>query len=273
METITVTLANGRQVAFNVASPNHGQAFFLLGVRKSGSSMINAVCESLAQHNGIHYVDVAGTFFKENVTTNTWNRSPEVNRLLRAGNLYGGFREFPLGFLSSEVFRRSKKVLLVRDPRDALVSEYFSNAFSHSIPTQAEGNDEVTQQMSQMRESALVTPINEYVLDMAIHMNKTLLEYSMILEDDSILVFRYESVILNKRKLIQQICSHFGWKCTDQLVADILLGVDLFPKTEDPKSFVRRVLPGDHVRKLLPDTIARLDQILRPSMCLLGYEH
>ena len=55
------------------------------------------------------------------------------------GRVYGGFRSMPLVFAQSELYRRSRKILLVRDPRDALVSEYFSLAYSHGLP-EAEGD-------------------------------------------------------------------------------------------------------------------------------------
>jgi hypothetical protein len=43
------------------------------------------------------------------------------------------------------------------------------------------------------------------------------------------------------------------------------------PDEERPTEFVRRVSPGDHIDKLSPATIARLNELLRQPMDLLGY--
>jgi hypothetical protein len=48
------------------------------------------------------------------------------------GYLYSSFGGYPVGVPQ---FERYKVILVVRDPRDLLVSRYFSIAYSHSVPT------------------------------------------------------------------------------------------------------------------------------------------
>src|SRR5581483_992537 len=107
------------------------------------------------------------------------------------GNVYGGFRNYPSGFEQNRFFREGKKVLLVRDPRDALVSEYFSSAYSHSLPSTG-GEDGAKADLLNQRRQALATPIEESVLEHAKSMRRTVAEYLPLARDPNTLVLRYE---------------------------------------------------------------------------------
>ena len=266
-----ITLANGQEASFAIADREDRPSFFLLGVKKSGSSIYNRMSFALARFNRYTPVDVAGTFFKQNVTTKSWINDPAVERLLAGGNLYGGFRNFPVALATTEFFSKCKKALLVRDPRDALVSEYFSLAYSHSIPEPSAQGNEVTLAMEKARHNMLQRDINDFVRKAAPGFNKILLQYAILLKDPSELVMKYEDVILNKRVLIQKLCSHFQWQVTEAQIAKILAWADVVPNTEDKKAFIRKVLPGDHAEKLNGETIHALNVALQSSMNAFGY--
>jgi len=267
-----IVLAGGRSIAFDIArNPDQG-AFFVLAVRKSGSTILNNIVRALAQFNGLHFVDVAGTFFEHNVMVGDWRRSAAINELIAGGNVYGGFRNMPFAFAANLQFRSSKKLLLVRDPRDALVSEYFTNAFSHPIPPPSPEGDEVTRLMARQREQALSLGIDAYMRTRKPNeMNETMLDFADLLDDPNLALLRYEDVILNKTGLIATICAHFGWTAHPDVVENILSWADVVPEQEDPTAFIRKVIPGDHRVKLSAATIAHLDMILEPSMERFGY--
>src|SRR4051812_37859857 len=94
MEVI-IELASRESVTFFVDDEGAGRAFFILGIRKCGSTLLNRVCKALAVHNSVNYVDVAGTFFKHNINAAQWVMDPAVCAMLRPGNAYGGFRNMP----------------------------------------------------------------------------------------------------------------------------------------------------------------------------------
>src|SRR5262245_12809956 len=121
-------------VRFAVEPCGANPPLFVLSVRKSGSTMLNNACRRLALHNNRSYVNVPETMFDHNIVVSEWIGDPALADLVLPGNVYGGFRNFPLALADRDVFHASRKVVLVRDPRDALVSEYFSNAFTHPIP-------------------------------------------------------------------------------------------------------------------------------------------
>lgn len=271
MRNCNITLANGQEASFTIADRQDRPSFFALGIKKSGSSIYNRISFALARFNRYTPVDVAGTFFKQNITIESWINDPAVERLLAGGNLYGGFRNLPFALAATAFFTQCKKTLLVRDPRDALVSEYFSIAYSHSIPEPSAQGNKITIAMEKARQSMLQRDINDFVRKAAPDFNKILLQYAVLLKDPRTLVMKYEDVILNKRVLIQKLCSHFQWQVTEAQIEKILGWSDVVPNTENEKAFIRKVIPGDHAVKLTSETIHALNVALESSMNVFGY--
>ncbi len=271
MRDRNITLANGQEASFTIADRQDRPSFFTLGIKKSGSSIYNRISFALARFNRYTPVDVAGNFFKQNITVESWINDPAVERLLAGGNLYGGFRNLPVALTATDFFRQCKKSLLVRDPRDALVSEYFSIAYSHSIPEPSTQGNKITLAMEKARQSMLKRDINDFVRKAAPDFNKILLQYAILLQDPLSLVMKNEDVILNKRVLIQKLCSHFQWQVTEAQIEKILGWSDVVPNTENEKAFIRKVVPGDHAVKLTSETIHALNVALESSMNVFGY--
>ncbi|HSI58880.1 MAG TPA: sulfotransferase domain-containing protein [Ideonella sp.] len=256
-----------RNVPFELADDGGATSFFVFGVRKSGSSILNSMVAALASHRQLPFLDIGGALFAAGVKVSDWQHDAALGGLLRRGNVYGGFRNFPAGLVGHVLYREAPKVLLVRDPRDALVSEYFSNAYSHSLPQAGEGRE----QMLDLRREALQSPIDRFVVERAPAMAQTLREYRVLLADPRVRVFRYEDVITEKRRLLADVSAHFGWAVAPGYVDKIMSWADVLPDAEDPTRFVRKVLPGDHLSKLTPAMIARLDDLLADEMKAFGY--
>lgn len=255
---------------FTVEEGKTGPALFVLGVRKSGSTMLNNACHMLAQANAVNFVDVAAPLFRANVPAGAWAREKHINRIVFPGNAYGGFRVYPSGLRENRRFRLGKKILLVRDPRDALVSEYFSNAYSHRIP-KASGEIGVRERLLVQREKALSTSVDAYVLERAELMRRTIAAYEEILEDQGFLLLRYEDIIFAKEKMLRDVAAHFRWQCAADQLAEILSRIDVRPEVERQTEFIRKVTPGDHREKLSSATIGQLNDKFAGVMSRLGY--
>ena len=267
----TITLATGRAVRFEVPAAGDGPACFVLGVRKCGSTLLNRIVAALAQLNGRGFIDIGHTFFAANVLTRDWQRDGALRDIVRPGVAFGGFRDAPLCLLGDEAFVHGPKILLVRDPRDALVSEYFSNAYSHEIPPPSDGADAMMTKMLQQRAQALTAELGDYVLRMAPAMTRTMMLYAPVLALPNLRVAKYEAVIFRKRLLIWGVASHFGWRVDRRDVDSIMAWADEVPAGENPHAFVRRVRPGDHREKLDGTILAKLNEIVQPAMELFGY--
>lgn len=258
---------NERTLSFEIDARRAERAWFALGVRKSGSSIFSSIVNALAIFNEVHTVDIPGALFSAGIRYVEWNTHPRIADLLWRGNVYIGFRDPPTAFYADPVFRGGKKILMVRDPRDALVSEYFSNAFSHSLPTEQTGDTVLEQE----RAKALQSSLEAYVLDRAEHLDATVSGYKRLIGDPNLLVLRYEDVIFDKRKWIGEIARHFGWQASDELIGNILSWADVRPDAENPQAFVRRVAPGDHLDKLSPGAITTVNGRLSGIWREFGY--
>lgn len=256
-----------RAMTYSVDVRPADRAWFALGVRKSGSSVFSNIVNALAKFNDLNTIDIPGSMFTSGVDYAGWNGDARITDLLWRGNVYIGFRDPPTAFFDDPVFREGRKILLVRDPRDALVSEYFSNAFSHSLPGGPTGGSVIERE----RARALRAGIEDYVLGRVADLDRTVWGYRWLLDDPDLIVLKYEEVILDKAGWIASIAEHFEWRISDRLIADILGWADVRPDAEDPAAFVRRVTPGDHLDKLSADTIAVIDQKLSDVWIRLGY--
>ena len=272
MAELQVELADGSRVAFPDAPARPlDETCFVLGIRKCGSSIMNSMVTDLARLNGRHYLDIAGRFFQADIPERVWRNDVSSQKLLIPGQVHGGFRAMPAIFAAHPVFVRARKILLVRDPRDALVSEYFSNAYSHALPKQGGGGG-ATAEMRALRQAALAASIETYVLRQAEALNRTFTEYAGILDDPRLRVFRYEDVIFAKRQWVLDISAHFGWPPPSAAVMDGMMGwADVLPDAERPDQFIRKVRPGDHKDKLSPVIVERLNLAMAPALRLFGY--
>lgn len=270
-DAVSITLADGRSFNFPLGPAVDEPACFVLGVRKSGSSILNAIAKALTVEAKRTFIDFPDFFFRNNVISKNWRSDPGLPGLFMRGYVYGGFRDMPLALNGTEVFTQARKILMVRDPRDALVSEYFSNAYSHRVPDET-GSAEVRAQMLKLRADALAQPIGDFTTSRAKVMARTLMEFASVARDPNTLVLRYEDTILQKRDLIRRITGHFGWPCSPQAVDRILGWADVVPGEEDPERFVRKVVPGDHKDKLDAPTIASLNATMAEPMALFGYQ-
>jgi len=275
MSVKTIKLADGRRVAFEVQDGGgKTDSFFILGVRKCGSSIMNSIVESLATINGYKFVDVAGKFFAANVIEHDWRNDPAILSMIQPGNVYGGFRAMPFIFRESPRYREAKKIVLIRDPRDALISEYFSTSFSHSLPKdEEEVATGAREEFLLLRERAKSAQIAEYVKTRSIPLNRTLLWYTEEVSDPLTKIFKYEDVILNKRQWVADIAKHFGWDGgSPEFLDGMMSWADVVPSEERATEFIRKVTPGDHKDKLSREVIAELEADLAPCMRLFGYK-
>jgi hypothetical protein len=265
--TETVTF---KGVRFTLAS-SKGPARFVLGLNKCGSSLLNQIVEFFAAEHGLSPVNLPGVFFNSGLRVEDW-ADADLSEVIRPGNLYIGFRNCPPAFARDPLFARSRRVFMFRDPRDALVSLYFSDAYSHSLPGgEGEAAEAARAYFRAKRERTLATDINDYVLNEAASLDRAFMAYAEVLRSPMTLTLRYEEHVFQKKRMIAKIARHFGLPLAPEAVERLLAKVDIVPAGEDMRKFVRAVIPGDHRRKLRPETIDRLDQILRESLALYDY--
>jgi hypothetical protein len=110
---------------------------FVFALPKSGSTMIAHIVRDLCSVGRVRYISIPDQLFRRGVELDAL--PPEIEQAFEAeGYCYGGFRRYPCyrngAPLVMSLIENCRKILLVRDPRDMLVSHYYSMLYSHPKP-------------------------------------------------------------------------------------------------------------------------------------------
>lgn len=242
---------------------------YAFSLPKAGSVLLDSIMRPLSDHIGVTYVSLMGNFFNMGLAEQD---VPEATSRVFAdhGYCFGGFRAYPKTFEIPNLSTK-KSTLLVRDPRDMLISHYFSMRSSHPDPRKV-----LTTSRTSLprRDKALVMSADEYALDLAGYYVRQFDRYIDVLDAnrDLFTLFRYEDVIFNKRSLVADICSAFDWDASPRVINKIADKNDIVPRAENEAKHVRQVTPGDGMRKLQPETIEKLSDLFAKQLDYFGYE-
>jgi len=263
-------LADGSQHTFNVklGEPKKTQSFFILGLAKAGSTLLNNLVIDICKHDDIDVRDFPGQIFKRGFKLNDIVGDPD-GMFAQPGIVYTGFRGVPDFLFRSVRFGNSPKIFMHRDPRDMLVSLYFSLLKSHALPESGNLKDS----MSRTREKLNQIAIDEFVVsDVTIEtMRSYFRSLQLFANYDTVHVVKYEDIIFDKTPLIELICGVLGVSLDANAFDALIEQYNPLPSAEDPDKHVRQAKPGDYKNKLSRETIDTLNERLRPILKALDY--
>jgi len=185
------------------------------------------------------------------------------------GYCFAGFRDVPEWLIGSDVLRRARKVVIVRDPRDMLVSLYYSVKYSHWYP--AAQTPQFKAVVGSMHRDAELS-IDEFCKAYAWPFNRVFWMLRTVLCDQDALVLRYENFVYNKVGMAKDICRWCGISLSEERIRELAAAYGAIPQGDEPHAHIRQVHPGDHKRKLQPDTIAVLNASLANFLDAFSYE-
>lgn len=262
MEKVIHTKDN-HKISLEVSLPAAIPSFFVFALHKSGSVMQDKILEDICSHLQIPLISIAKSAFEQGVEEGDFDEAI-CDIFTSFGYGFYGFRYLP-AYLNNFDLSNFKKILLIRDPRDILVSHYFSMKKSHAIP-----KGQIGEKLLENREKIQAMDINEYVLEKAPIFHKIITKYSRI-EDNSFKLFRYEDVVFNKQQWILDILAFLDLELEDNKIEEIVNRHNIFPSTENPSSHIRRVTPGDYKEKLKTSTIDRLNNCFQDILVKYQY--
>ena len=246
------------------------QDCYAFSIHKAGSTLMHKMIGEVCSFSGIPSVSIPDTLFKEGIFEKDWEKDEGILNLISSGRIYYGFRHLPEILLNESVRLRDKKsILLVRDPRDALVSQYFSYGGKYVSHMLLSKNKEA---FLKDRQATSHMDIDQYVLLAAGDYLNKLKRYKENLNFDNVLLFKYEDIYIDKRKFLSGIFLHFGITVESSLLDKIAAKNDVRPELEDVTKHIRKGAPGDHVNKLLPGTISKLNAIYAETCAWFGYD-
>ncbi|MBA3810890.1 MAG: hypothetical protein H0X27_04445 [Caulobacteraceae bacterium] len=235
-------------------------SIFIVGLVKSGSTLLNRIMRPLCQTAGLRFSAPANDARQRGIELADVEVTFEPE-----GQAYGGFRNLPWPLPD---FAANRTVFLVRDPRDALTSLYYSVAYSHGAPGSTDGTA-MLERFERRRAKVRAMTIDAFVLGEAAALARLIEKTLGRLPAHR--RYRYEDVIFDKQAWALDMLGYLGLSVSERRVAKVVGRNDLVPAREDPQAHIRRVTPGDHRAKLQARTIAGLDDRLAGVLERLGY--
>lgn len=169
-----------------------------------------------------------------------------------------------------ENFNQYMVILSIRDPRDILVSLYFSTSYSHSTPSEF-GNKQ--DDFLKKRDIAKRQNIDDFVLNEADNLLEVFEKYQEFLVDKyNIGIVKYEDMVSNYEEWLMDLSFKAGLNLSETLKNDIISENSKRKKSaEDIFQHNRKGVAGDYKEKLLPETIEKLN--IKFSKVLKFYEY
>jgi hypothetical protein len=256
-----------------------GSDIVVFTLHKSASMFVHKQCELLCRLGGIAYH-----------SPNVRNSGLDARRLLTDKSLWrthhGCFAPVRF-FVDIPQVEKYQVILHLRDPRDVLVSMFYSYCYIH--PGEIEGNTGYRKEVASRGIDAFVLGkasagsahyrgdygTGGHVEDLIGNLPKRYQDYiERLLGRPNVVLVRYEDMVTDYRGWLEKFIRPFPIddksRVIDELVAQ---SPALFPRrTTDAMDHVRHVAPGDHKNKLESSTIRELDLIFFETLNALGYE-
>ena len=116
--------------------------------------------------------------------------------------------------------------------------------------------------------------VDEYVKDRALPLRDYFQQYvNLCAEDTSVCILKYEDMIADFPKWLEALLNYCQLEISSSLKHELIekSNKGKQKKKEDISSHRRQVTPGDHARKLKPETIAYLNELFADVMGKFQY--
>lgn len=231
----------------------------LLTVHKAASSLLSIRLAPFFQRHGYAVADISSYFAK----TGLHQRPDFLKSEQQKRNVFctpGIFHCAIRWEVNIPCIDKVKIILVLRDPRDVLVSHYYSTLYSHP---------EINPEFFALKEMAKKTAIDDYARFMAQEFQKRYAHYVHMIRSNDVLFLRYEDLITNPREFEQRVGKFAG---VEVGAGEIVSENDFKVEKENPGAHKRQVKAGDHKSKLQPETIKWLSDYFRDELIALHYE-
>jgi hypothetical protein len=168
-------------------------------------------------------------------------------------------------------FQRYHVLFMVRDPRDVLVSEYFSYGFSHAVPS-SRGNK--LEGFMVMRRKAQGILIDDYVISESERVNENYQRYINLLLGPypHVHVAKYEDMVVDFQPWLESLLQYCGLAISARLFQLLVdEAAQLRPIREDVHKHIRKGKSGDYKEKLKKSSIDFLNTTFSNVLAYFNY--
>ena len=211
---VEIAAKNQDIVTIEIPPASSIDSFFVFSMYKAGSILQDKVMEDICDELQIPKISVPKTAFHQGVDESLIAKESVEEIFNKPGYCFYGFRYLP-DYLDDLALSNVKKFLLIRDPRDMLVSHYFSMKKSHPIP---EGD--MGEKLLAQRQKIESVDIDSYVLEKAPQFLNIFKKYQSV-EDENMSLFRYEDIVFEKKRWIKEIVAFLGVRLEESVVEAI----------------------------------------------------
>ena len=180
-------------------------------------------------------------------------------------SVFGGMLE------NIDNFDKYKVILSIRDPRDVLVSLYYSMAYSHPVPNEFGSKRD---EFMNKRNLALDNRIDDFVLSEVDQVHSVFEKYkNHLCRYDNVGIIKYENMIVDYSEWLTNISNMSGLSISPSLRKELVEdNLRKSPKSEDKQSHNRKGISGDYKEKLEGSTIEILNSKLESILSFFDYE-
>jgi hypothetical protein len=251
---------------FRKNQPVAQESIYFYSLHKAGTSLMTV---ALRQASNLKHVDYETMVFD--------NKLVEKPVFYDHGHLYGVFRVIQPStapmyttlaqYISTQEFVKDKTIVfMVRDPRDILISLYYSMRNSH-VPS---ANPEIKKRSEAQRALLQTTSLEEFVLERAARIPirfQILYELSQSCKQKVIL--KYEDLINNFEGFMTGFEQYIKIPAKRKRE---LYQASRPMREEDPAAHKRSGKIGQYKEKLTPATQQKITEICRPMLERFGYD-
>jgi len=247
------------------------KSFFLFFLHKAGSTLLSSLFYEYCEKINISLVDFPSIAFLSGEDISNMKISSKELLFKEINYGYIGWREF-WDEIPVDILTKSNNILLVRDPRDRIVSWYFSMAYSHTTPKQGpiiEGIKEIRNQILKYSNINEWIKSNPEVIEL---MNEPLIKYNKRLYANNTRIYRYEDVIFKKEDWLRDMLFYLGIEINEEILKVVVDANDKLPANENQKSHIRQVNPGNYKKHLSPEIISYLNDEFKDQIRQYNYD-
>ncbi|TWB67819.1 sulfotransferase domain-containing protein [Nitrospirillum amazonense] len=240
------------------------QSILFIGIARGGSSICNQILSVLAQSCNYELRDIETEHFNAGVPVS--HISQDIfEGLERSQVYYGPFRSAPES-LRKVSLRGIRKVMVVRDPRDCLVSHYYAMKNFHARFQIGKGLDEME------KGAPIDIDIDSHCLSVASEYKETLHGLAaFVYRNADTIVYRYEDIFQNPGAWVLDAIRRLNLTPTEDALKDAMVLANFEATGENEFVHKRQGRPFDHLNKLKASTIEAISRVLDPELGMFGY--
>ena len=236
------------------------QSILFFTTYKCASSFAGEIINELTANAGYKHVNFDSYFYHlEKDTDIEYEKIFSKNVFRASGFIYGPMRNYqPIPGI-----KQYKTLLILRDPRDVLVSHYYSAKYSHEVSTT---------KMLQKRRMTQGQDIDEFVLERLEEFAIIYEQYKLnILPLEGTIFVRYEDMISNPKDFIIKLYKILKINVDIEHIEEIVKNRMAMPKREDKYSHRRSGKSGQYLEKLNSKTVKTINTRLADVIDAFGY--